>query len=395
MTTFSDLLYGGLYQRPCRFANIERFVAAVAADDELSARYDQSTAPEAFAADLREIADRMDPSGEIGTDQGAAARLVAADLRRIAAADYTDVVADDTVTARLDRQGPAIQQRLQAAGLPVQDTSLSIVDVFPEPFHRFAWSAFAPDREDQENFGIEPGVYFRRDRLRPLYSEALFAHEVVHTVTGRVDPEIYAMGLEEGIAEILGTCYGALAVLNRATLRNIIVHGRHGAQRDKLWSVYLDHTRQAALLYREFGIDGLVTLVRSGRAAIHDAEQAIMAGHHRELPLARGGWDEHTTGLVDFTCSAYLPSHVFTPLECLLALYARQGRTVKDICAEAGVACDVGALVLERLGAESALFVQDGDRIGYSNVDRYLRLETAAEVMVIRYLPPDRKAADA
>jgi hypothetical protein len=393
MTTFSDLLYGGLYQQPCRFANIERFIAAVAADDELSARYDPSKAPETFTADLHAIADRMDPPGEIGTNQDAAARLVAADLRRITDADFADLVANDTVTARLDRQGPVIQKRLQAAGLPVQDTPLSIVDVFPEPFHRFAWSAFAPDREDQENFGIEPGVYFRRDRLRPLYSEALFAHEVVHTVTGRVDPEIYAMGLEEGIAEILGTCYGGLAVLHDATLRNILVHGRHGAQRDKLWSVYLDHTRQAALLYREFGIDGLITLVRGGRAAIHDAEQAIMAGRHRELPLARGGWDERTTALVDFACNAYLPSHVFAPLECLLALHARQGRTIEDICAEAGVAFDAGAPVLERLGAESALFVQDRDRIGYSNVDRYMQLEAAAEVMVIRYLPPDPTAA--
>lgn len=335
----------------------------------------------------------MDRPGEVGTDEDAAARLIADDLRRIADADYAGIVVDDTVTARLDRQGPVIQKRLQAAGLPVQDTPLSIVEVFPSPFHRFSWSAFAPDREDQENFAIEPGVYFRRDRLRPLYSEALFAHEVVHTVTGRVDPEIYAMGLEEGIAEILGTWYGGLAVLDSATLRNIIVHGRHGAQRDKLWSVYLDHTRQAALLYREFGLDGLVALVRGGRAAIHDAEEAIIAGSHRDLPLSRGGWDDGTTGLVDFTCNAYLPSHVFTPLECLLALHARQGRTVDEVCAHAGIALDAGAPLLERLGAQSALFVQDGDRIGYSNVDRYLRLEDAAEVMVIRYLPPDPTAA--
>jgi hypothetical protein len=394
MPTFSDFLYGAVYQQPCRFANIERFIAAVAAETDPATDPGGEQEPASFATALHALAERLGRPDKVGTDTDALRRLLADDLRRIAHADLGAITGRDTVTARLDRYGPKIQHRLQAAGLPVAEAPLRVVDVFPEPFHRFDWSAFAPDREDQENFGITPGVYFRRDRLRPLYSEALFAHEVVHTVTGAVDPEIYAMGLEEGIAEALGTCYGGLAVLPAAAIRNIIVYGRHGVERDKLWSVYLDHTRQAFLLYREFGIEGLVALVRRGRAAIHEAEEAVMAGRYRELPLPRGTWDCETTALLEFGCNAYLPSHVFSPLECWLALHARQGRTVAEICAEAGVPLDVGEPVIEELGARSALFVQNGDRIGYSNVDRYLRLEAAAHVCVIRYLPADPAGAD-
>ncbi|WP_067449810.1 hypothetical protein [Actinomadura macra] len=371
----------------CRFANIERFAAILETEADLTATYDQTTAPQSFAAELAAIADRLSTGGEVGTQHDAARRLIAEDLRRVSSADFGGIVGYDTVTERLDVLGPSLQKRLQEAGLPVGEAPLRVVDTFPEPFHRFAWAAFAPDAEDQDRYGIEPGVYFRRDRLRPFYSDALFAHEVVHTVTGSVDPEIYAMGLEEGVAEILGTCYAGLGVLPAHVLRNIIVHGRHGAERDKLWSVYLDHTRQASLLYREFGIEGIVALVRRGRAAIHEAEEAVMKGTYRELSLPRGSWDDATTELVEFACEAYLPSHVFSPLECLLALHARKGRTVGEVCVEAGVSRDVGAPMLEELGATSALFVQDGDRIGYSNVDHYLGLEAAADVAVIRYLP--------
>ncbi|WP_149263748.1 hypothetical protein [Actinomadura sp. K4S16] len=384
MPTISDFLYGALYQRQCRFANIERFIDQLEQVLDLTGSADADTAQrriKAAAASLRGDA-------AIGSDAEAARELVARDLESLGTVDLSEIGRWETVTERLDDLAPRIQRRLADAGLAVTDAPLRVVEEFPEPFNRFTWSAFSPDREDEENFGIPTGVYFRRDRLRPLYSEALFAHEVIHTVTGQTDPEVFAMGLEEGIAEVLGTCYGSLAVLTEPVIRNLLVYGRHGAERDKLWSVYLDHTRQAFLLYREFGLDGLVELVRRGRAAIHDAEKRLMTGTHRDLGLPRGNWDEETTRLLEFSTLGFLPSHVFSPLECLLAINAEAGLTATEVCRRAGVDPDCGRPVLEGLGARSALFVQDGERIGYSNVERYLELEQASGVAVMRYLPP-------
>lgn len=387
MPTFSDFLYGAIYRRPdCRFANIERFVAKIGSMTDLDEKIDHADA----VRRLESLASELRPSGEIGSARAAEDALVARDLTRLAEVDLRDVASAASVTDRLHESGPVIQERLVGAGLPVGEASLRIVEKFPAPFDGFAWSAFAPDREDEEQFGIEPGVYFRSDRLRPIYSEALFAHEVIHTVTGKVDPEVYAMGLEEGIAEILGTCYGALAVLDEEEIRCVMLHGRHGVQRDKLWSVYLDHTRQASLLYREFGITGLVELVKRGRAAIHDAERHIALGRHAELDLPRDTGNAATTRLVDWVCCGYLSSHVFSPLECLLAVEAVAGRTLDEVCRSATVPPDVGGPALERLGAESALFIRDGDRVGYSNVGRYRGLESEGGIAMIRYLPEAR-----
>ncbi|GAA0963085.1 hypothetical protein [Actinocorallia libanotica] len=314
--------------------------------------------------------------------------MVALDLASAAEAEFGEIEAAGSISDRLSAAGPAVQGRLVKAGLPVEEAPLRVMDEFPPPFHQFGWSAFAPDREDEENFGVEPGVYFLRSRLRPFYSELLFAHEVIHTVTGKRDPEVFAMGLEEGLAEAVGSCFGALAVLEPATIRNILLHGRHGVDRPKLWSVYLDHTRQAYLLYREFGLTGLIELIKQGRAAIHRAEELVVQGRYRELDLPRGNWDPDTGALLDFLCCGYLSSHVFSPVECLLVFHAEPGRSLDEVCERANVAPEIGRPALESLGAQSALFVRDGERIGYSNVARYRALEENGPVKVMRYRLP-------
>lgn len=380
--TLGERLYGGIYAAPCRFANIERFVGAISGEISLNSECDS----EEFRVRLLDLADRLRPQSRIADQETALRKLVADDLRAVATTNLPQ--SDVSVRERIGASADLIIARLKDVGLNLGKSSLYVVEEFPPPFNQFGWAAFAPDREDEERYGVKSGVYFRRDGLRPLYSEALFAHEMIHTVPGRVDPEIYAMGLEEGIAEVLGTCFGALETVPLGALRNILIHGRHGVDRPKLWSLYRDHTRQAFLLYQEFGIDGLVELANSGRSEIHKAETAIFAGTFRELALPRGGWDENTWALLSFFCNGYLPSHVFSPLEVILIDQVDEGRPLSKICQKAGVPEDVGIPLLGKLGSESALFVQDGNRIGYSNVQHYLSMGKSINEPVIRYLPP-------
>ncbi|MDX6743811.1 hypothetical protein [Actinocorallia sp. A-T 12471] len=384
MPTLSDYLYSGIYRRSCRFGNIERFVELVGTRADLT----RDCGAEAARQQLRALAEGFRASTPIEDEQDALGELVAADLASVAEAGFDDIEAAGTTEQRLAAAGPAIQRKLVSAGVPVEDSPLRVLEEFPPPFNQFGWSAFAPDREDEENFGIEPGVYFLRDRLRPLYSELLFAHEVIHTVTGKKDPEVFAMGLEEGIAEVVGSCFGSLAVLEPSVIKNALVYGRHGVDRPKLWSVYLDHTRQVYLLYQEFGLAGLAALIREGRTAIHRAEELVLRGRYKELKLPRGNWDPDTGAILEFVCCGYLPSHVFSPIECLLASHAEAGRSLSEVCERANVAPAVGRPALESLAAKSALFVRDGDRIGYSNVARYRAVEESGPVKVMRYHLP-------
>ena len=72
----------------------------------------------------------------------------------------------------------------------------------------------------------------------------------------------------------------------------------------------------------------------------------------------------------------------------MLIEHIREGRTLADVCRLANVPEGVGVPTLKRLGAESAIFVRDGDDVGYSNVEHYLAMEQSAGLPVIRYLPP-------
>jgi hypothetical protein len=380
-----DFLYGGLYLSACRFANIDRFMERVSSELDLEVEADADSA----ATTVADLADRMSPNGPIKDDETALRKLMADDLRAIAAVRLAN--ADSSVRERVDNAAVGIKSKLKDAGLDLGDSDLYVVDEFPPPFNQFGWAAFAPDREDEERYGIRSGVYFRSNGLRPLYSEALFAHEVIHTVPGRVDPEIYAMGLEEGIAEVLGTCFAATAAVPLRALRNVLVYGRHGVDRPKLWSLYRDHTRQAFLLYKEFGIEGLIELAHQGRARIHEAETAIFAGTYQNLNLPRGNWNDDTTWLLDSFCNGYVPSHVFAPLEVVLIDHVDEQRSLAEVCQQANVPDSIGVPLLKRLGSESALFVRDGENVGYSNVQHYLSMSEMAGQPIIRYLPPRGK----
>lgn len=383
MPDLATYISGGCYLTACRFANIDDFLARL---QDLIPEDAESLTAEQASRRIHGLADELAATEPIRTDADAYDHLLADDLRRIADADLTSIAEFPSVDARVTACGALVQEEFEALGLPIGDVAVRLVENFPEPFHRFAWAAFAPDSEDEENFKIPRGVYFRKDKLRPFYSEALYAHEVVHTITGRVDPHVYAMGLEEGIAEVVGTCRVGGRVLPAQVVRNILVLGRHGVRREKLWTVYLEHTRQAALLYDRFGMTGLTELVRRGRAAIHEAERAVLLGTVDDLELPRGGFDPVTTSLLDFICRSYTAAHVFSPLECQLVRHVRSGRDVGDICREAHVDTGVGVPVLERLGGESALFVQDGRKIAYSNAERYLAIEEEGGIALIRYL---------
>jgi len=376
-------LYCTLYMSSCRAANIDRFVEFLGEHTDL----DGEIHPAEFGAFARELAARIDFTGMIEGDEDAQRSLVAEDLRQLAAVDPAGMDLPESVEQGIMDSEAAITRRLESIGIKIPSFTLSIVDTFPQPFDGFDWAAFAPDQEDEEKFGIPRGVYFRRDRLRPFFSQALYAHEVIHTATGEIDPDVYAAGLEEGIAEVVGTCYGGLSVLTPQVLKNILVYGRHGVERPHIWSLYRDHTRQAFALFLEFGLEGLATLISRGRAAIHEAAAAILAGTYHQLPLPRGNIDEQTRDVLEFACLGYVPSHAYSPLECLMATKVESGRELAEVYAEANIDPEAGADRIRTASSRSALFMIDDRAIGYSIVGRLLAAERQSGFRLLRYVP--------
>jgi len=383
---FSDILFTRAYTVPGSFANLERFVTNLSRRLDL----DVEVTPPVCEILVKDALSALRRVPLIENEHDAEEHLVADDLEKMFFENGSFAWRGEEsidIEARLHECVPVVHDRLERIGLQAAEVPLRIVDRFPEPFDQFDWSAFAPDGEDQERFAIRPGVYFRRDRLRPLYSEALFAHEVIHTLTGAIDPEVYAMGLEEGIAEIVGSCYAALGLMPPEVLRNILVHGRHGCERPKLWSVYLDHTRQAYLLFERYGLRGLADIIGRGRSFIHEVERDLILGKELDLDIGSGLFDDETRSLLEFHCCTYIPSHVFTPLEYLLIRHVERGRNLDEVCHRAEVRSSIGRNVLRGLASRSALFVQSRGEIVFSNVERYRDLEDSGGPRVLRYLP--------
>ncbi|MEV0001798.1 hypothetical protein AB0H28_05845 [Micromonospora sp. NPDC050980] len=374
-----ERLYAGIYLSPTRFANIERFVDA-------AGPYLHRTDGDDPVAALRRAASAARPDGPLADDDLATRWLLAEELRSIADAEVPAAVVP-AEQALHDAVAP-VRARLAALGLPLDDRPVSVVDRYPAPFGDVGLAAFVPGRDQARAAGTELAVHLRRDRLRPFHSVTILAHELVHTVTDRAGTPYGIKGLEEGLAELLGCCWAAAAVVPAPALRAILLHGRQGAGRAPLWTVYGDHLRQAALLYREYGLTGLAALVTAGRERIREVEVAVLTGRHRDLDLPRGGWDESTARLLDGLTGGSLPSYVLAPLDLLLADHVQDGRTLAEVCALADVPPAVGVPRLGATAAATALFRVDGEVVHDSIVERYHTVRRLGGQPVLRWLPP-------
>jgi hypothetical protein len=381
--TVRDWLFAGIYLAPCRFANVDAFVAAVAPLLDL----DDAVPADTAAGMLRGAAAAVDVAGDCADDEAAARRLIAADLRAAARAPLSRA-GGPTERSVVAAAGP-VRERLSAAGLDVRAAAVTVGRSLPEPFARSGLAATSVGPADAVRYRVAPGVYLRRSRLRPFYSVTLAAHELVHVAAVTGPPGSTGgsgKGLEEGLAEVLGTCYAAAAVVPRTALRAILVHGRYGAGRPRLWSLYADHIRQAAVLYREFGVAGLAALVNGGRDRIAEAEVAVLEGRHRELDLPRGPGDPTTTWLLDYFCGGLLPSYVVAPLDLLLLDAVRDGASAAEVCATARVPEPLGAERLGQLAASTALFGLTGGVVSASILPRYRQAARSSGQPVVRWL---------
>ncbi len=377
-TTMRDWLFAGIYLAPCRFANVAAFVAGVEPYLPLDVVVPAGAATEM----LRRAATALDGDGDCPDDGAAARRLTAVQLRELAEAPLTlsNGRTEHTVTAAA---GP-LRNRLADAGLDVAAMTVSVGSVYPEPFAGSGRASIPVGRAEAARHQMEAGVYLLLSRLRPFSSVTRAARGLVHAAAAAARAGGSGRGLEQGLAEVLGLCYAAAAVVPRTALRAILAHGRHRAAPPRP-AIHSDHLRQAALLYQEFGIAGPAALVSAGRREIADAEIAVLTGRHRELDLPRGPGDEVTTWLLDHFCGG-LPSYVVSPLDLVLLDAVRDGAGVAEVCAAAGVPLTVGADRLARLSTHTELFALPGGIVTASILPRYREAEQQSGQPVLRWL---------
>jgi len=249
-------------------------------------------------------------------------------------------------------------------------THFEVTDQFPKPFDRENWSAFCPDPEDEKRFGIRAGIYLRRDRIRPFQTACLVAHELIHVVPGLKDGDLLAMGLEEGLADLLGSLLVARRLLPANVVDNVFTYSRLGPPR-ALPASYLQHARQAFVVYSQYGTSGLVALVNGGRRAIHAAERALVHGEVPVLDVPLASPERRELGSIARLLQSGLNHLVVSPLEYRVAREATAGLSVQDVSRKVDVEEEDVSTALSALSDRTMMIVLNDETIEFSNFDVY------------------------
>jgi hypothetical protein len=263
----------------------------------------------------------------------------------------------------------AAREVLDDLGIEVPaSTHFEVVDEFPEPFHTRTWNAFCPDPVDEERFGIPAGIYLRKSRLRPVRSQTLVSHELCHVLPGLSGGEYLAMGLEEGIAEIVGNIIIGGRILPPAFADNDFAFTLLGVKPSPS-PAYLEHTRQAYTIYERSGLAGLVQLLQEGRAAIRRAEVALLNGEPLTTP------DSPPTGQearrVARLVLSSLSGLILSPLHYKVARVVASGMSVGDVAREASVDKSMASDVLDELSDTTGMVVMSKQVVEFSNFELY------------------------
>jgi hypothetical protein len=265
---------------------------------------------------------------------------------------------------------------LASYGMMIDDPVVRIVDKFPKPYEERGYAILTADSGDYRKYDVRPGLYIAESKIRPFYTEALVCHELIHVALGSISPEDMARGLEEGIAELVGSVLLSCRRVGVTATLWIETFGRHTSVYDLFWEHYNDFLRMAYLYYRRVGIDGLMQVVKAGRSRIKQIEADLVQGNIPEDTGTRSGSPDGSAvdAVLDRIVFAVSRSMIVSAESRMVAEHAEIGATVKEISARTKLSEDTVKNSLREL-SESAVVIgrrPDGLVVSSSDLGIYL-----------------------
>lgn len=359
---------GGLYHTQGGFSHLPRFISKFG---------EQLNSIEFDNAKVLQIIDKIideytSGQGKIGNDQ-ALHLLMANDIKKVKFLLENQDLAN-AITAEGNYESQLLLCRDQGISLLENELGVSlnppeifIVEKLPAPYDSAGYSALTTDKGDEEKHGIEPGIYFPRNALRPFYSKFILLHELIHIVVGQKSPNLLGRGLEEGLAEILGSIFLSTRILGRDLTKNLFTYNRLSFGQSQFWELYLDYTRAALLLYHQFGLDGLTALLDGGREKIKEVEAKCLSG--ADISLPKGRWDNEMTHLLNHLILGFSRNLVVSPLARYIMPYVKAGFTSFEILSESNADLEQGQNALRELQERilAAVLRSDGATVSSSD----------------------------
>ena len=241
------------------------------------------------------------------------------------------------------------------------------------------WVALVSDEVDQANYGIKPAIYLLESELSPYYTELTLVHELVHVSIAKANghrcgDHLHGRGLEEGIAEIIGTLYIGAKLYSPEIARNVFIHSRLSNRLSQANTLYLDYTRLAFLFYRRFGLKGMLQLMHEGREMIKVVEALYLSDavdfskKVDALQFERDDGDPELSRLADSLLLGSIPNLVVSPLAAYVSKFVSCGQTVAQIAANAKVDISSTREALEEIQERTFAILLDKDKVDFSDL---------------------------
>ena len=303
--------------------------------------------------------------------------LIASDLKQAAGPEFDKLpTSDEGFQDRIKTKYAESIKILGKLGFKFPMPEIFIVKEFPEPYHKMDWVALVSDEVDLKKYGIKPAIYLLESELSPYYTELTVAHELVHVSIAKANghpcgDHLHGRGLEEGIAEIIGTLYIGARLYSPEIARNVFIHSRLSNGLSQANTLYLDYTRLAFLFYRRFGLHGMTQLMREGREKIKKVEALCLSEgvDTKALKFKSGKWDKELSQLLDSLLLGSIPNLVVSPLAAYVSRFVGCGRTVEEISEAAKVDINSTREALEEIQDRTFTILLDQDRVDFSDLE--------------------------
>jgi hypothetical protein len=372
---------GALYHTRGGFSHLQNFVKKFS-DRLNSLPFERKPVLEQVQLLLKEYTQVNVPIGE----EEALKLMLAEDLRAV-----ETILQDDFITRKIDarqqidvelnnRRDEAVDL-LRKLGVRLESPQVFVVDELPPPYIDRGYSAFTADEGDYETHGITPGLYFPKSDVIPFYSEFLLVHELIHTVLGKHSPYLIARGLEEGLAELIGSMFLSSKILGKEITTNLFIYNRLGYGFNQFWELYLDATRQATFLHQRFGLQSLLSILNEGRGRVKEVENFCLRMEFDKINLPYSEIDPELSKLSDYISLAFGRNFVVSPLAKYLTRFIHPGDKVTDILKKATVDVSAGKKSIYELQDRVLLLALSADQaeVTWSDCELY------SEGPVLRY----------
>ncbi len=363
------------YNTQCTFSDISLFQDALLKLEPALMQDIRKSSSLTFQL-VSDLSNKLKKVSSVYDHVGALAFCLEKDLKEILTSHSPINIKDWDVDDALHSFAEKAIRQYSLRGLNAPKPHIEVVDEFPEPFSKMSWEAFCPDASDAKQYGIKPGIYFLRNQAEPLLSEILVAHELVHYYAGKNNSELLGRGLEDGLAELLGSLFIGRKLFGETATKNIYRNEYLLPEMDSFYQVYVDYTRIAIVLLLNYGLNYLFSLISSGRKSIKEAENAIFLKGIESLSqnkvLELSPVERNFLYFVENVLETYIRTLVVNPLDYRVSQFVKPGSTIDIICTSSGFPHVLVEEALDRLQTEVFIVLSSKERVQCSDTEMLL-----------------------